>query len=302
MKKLFLITIMASVLFACEENTMNETASEEEVVSKSVETLVLKDAEVEEAEEMSDYEVDFFSCTKNSISEYIQMWLQLQLSNKAAVGGRYETGQCPFLSVDEIDNDYPKTITIDYGDGIELFNGRIISGKIVITLSAPPFTNGSTREVTYEDFTIDSLSMSGIKTMTYEGTESTRIFNVSSEMAYTFADGSTVTRTVNKTKEWVAGLDTEMNPFDDVIEITGSVEIVDSEDNVLLKEISETDPLVKTGSCMFITEGVVTFYKNEVEIGNLDYGDGECDFKAELTLNGITEEIFVGLRFGKCGK
>jgi len=301
MKKLFLITIVVSVLFACEENAINE-ATTEEVVSESIETLVLKDAEVEEADEMSDYEIDFFSCSKKSMSEFSLLWHQLQSGNKVACGGRYEIGQCPFLSIDDADNGYPITITIDYGEGIELCNGRTISGKIIITFSAPPFTDGSSREIIFEDFTIESLRMSGTKTMTFEGTESTRIFKVSSEMEYTFADGSTVTRTVNKTKEWVAGLDTGLDPSDDVIEITGSVKVVDNEGNVLLKEIDETNPLVKTGTCMFITEGVVIFYKNGEEIGSLDYGDGECDFKAELTLNGITEEIFIGLRFGRCGK
>ena len=298
MRKYLFLAVMAVVLFACEENTVKDSNPEEEIVSEKIEELVLKDAEVEEAEEMADYEIDFFSATTEAAGCYGAMWNKFQ--QNYSFGGRYRVGHCPYLAADSVANAFPKTITIDYGDGIELYNGRTISGKIIITLSAPAFTDGSVREITYEDFSIDSLSISGTKTMTFEGTDSTRVFSVASEMTYTFADSSTISRTVNKTKEWVAGLDTELNPFDDIIEITGSIKVVGKDGTELLKEI--TEPLVKTGTCMFITQGVVTFFKNGEEIGNLDYGDGTCDYIAELTLNGVTEEIFVGLRFGKCSK
>jgi hypothetical protein len=39
---------------------------------------------------------------------------------------------------------FPKTITIDYGDGIQLVNGSIIMGKIIVNVSARPLTDGAT--------------------------------------------------------------------------------------------------------------------------------------------------------------
>lgn len=302
MRKLLFVAALTAILFSCEDNTEQEALPDNHEVSAAVETLVLKDAEIEEAVEVSDSEIDQYSstCSQGYVSRFGRLW-QNQLLLNQVFGSRYSRGKCPGFYTDSEAETYPKTITIDYGDGLEFCRNeevcRTISGKIIITLSAPPFENGSKREITYENFTIDSLSMTGTKTMTYEGTDTTRVISISSEMTYTFADETTITRKANRIKTWTAGLDTPFNPFDDEIEITGSVEVNDREGNVILKKI--TTPLVKTGACLFTTKGVITIYKNGIEVGNLNYGDGTCDFKAELTLNGETEEIFVGLQCGK---
>ena len=57
-------------------------------------------------------------------------------------------GLPPVITIEKTDGGFPITITLDYGDGTELLNGRIISGTITIVVSAPPRTDGATRTVT----------------------------------------------------------------------------------------------------------------------------------------------------------
>jgi hypothetical protein len=50
------------------------------------------------------------------------------------------------------------------------------------------------------------------------------------------------------------------------------------------------------GDCHHPVQGTVIFYKNDVEVGSLDFGDGTCDNKAELTTDGATIEIVLNER------
>jgi hypothetical protein len=61
-----------------------------------------------------------------------------------------------------------------------------------------------------------------------------------------------------------------------------------------VKEI--VDPLMRIGECRWIVLGSVEFFKNDVSVLLLDYGDGECDRIATLTYEGETHEILIGGR------
>jgi hypothetical protein len=251
----------------------------------------MDDAASDNVIEATDYEVDFYSSSQETIdaindSKKSTSWRR----------GRYADGEGPAVTVDPTGRAYPKTITIDYGDGIELVNGRIITGKIIIEVSARPLTNGATRDVTYENFYVDSVHIEGGATRTFTGTDSTeRIFANESDLTLTFPDGTVLTRTAERTRTLADGFETLFSHSDDLILIEGVVDYETSNGTTFSKSI--TYPLTKTGACRFIIEGTVAFTLNGEEFAELDYGDGTCDDVATITKDGETRQITIGRRF-----
>lgn len=288
MKKeiLFIAALSASFLLGCEEDqTSNKFLSEEE------EAVIMEDAASDNVIEAMDYEVDYYSSSSDIInginnggkkSTHWPRW-------------RYVDGEGPAVTVDPIGWAYPKTITIDYGDGVELINGRVISGHIVIDVSDRPRRNGATREVTYENFYVDSVHIEGGATRTFTGTDSTeRVFNNVSDLTLTFHDSTIIYRSSERTRTLVDGFETLFRHSDDVIMIEGFVDYETSNG----KSFSKTtiNPLTKTGACRFIIEGTVSFELNGEDFAELDYGDGTCDDVATITKDGETRQITIGRR------
>jgi hypothetical protein len=51
-----------------------------------------------------------------------------------------------------------------------------------------------------------------------------------------------------------------------------------------------TSPLVKAFTCRWISKGTVKIRVNDT-VGLLDYGNGDCDNEATLTVNGTSRTI-----------
>ncbi len=54
-----------------------------------------------------------------------------------------------------------------------------------------------------------------------------------------------------------------------------------------------TKPLVRLDDCRFIVEGTVEFYKGDVLIVTIDFGDGSCDNLATKTVGDETTEFIL---------
>lgn len=304
MKKLLfgiLIVVSGLAFYACNAKSGLLGASG---LKTNVNNLVATDSKIDNIVETTSYESDIFSLGSTSVAAY-----STGLKSAMMVGGnfmnmfdhfpnfklRYLKGICPNLSVTTTNGGFPKIMTIDYGDSLQLANGHVLKGKIIIVISAAPFISGSTRTVTFEGFSNDSVSISGtcIKTRTKDPLPK---FSENSDLTITLANATTIHRIEQKVRNWIAGSDTEFNPADDVIEITGNLTVSDSKGNEYSKTI--TTALVKTGVCKFITKGVVEYKNSAGKFAIVDYGNGDCDNKATLTTQAGTSEITLG-RAGK---
>jgi len=205
-------------------------------------------------------------------------------------------GNCMTRTVDTPeDADYPKTITIEYdGDCSSGFFGVVKSGKIIITLTGPPFEEGSERIVTFENFTVNGNLIEGTKTFTYKGKGQ---YSCSLENGkITTSDGDVIIRESTRTKTLVAGGETE-DRSDDVYEVTGTVTGETSDGSSYKKEI--TEPLVISRDCFWITQGVIVTTIGDASI-TIDFGDGTCDNIATRTdEEGNEEEITMDMRIHK---
>jgi len=189
------------------------------------------------------------------------------------------------------DADYPKTITIEYdGDCNSGLFGVVKSGKIIITLTGPPFEEGSERIVTFENFTVNGNLIEGTKTFTYEGHG--QFHCVLEHGKITTPEGDVIIRESTRTRTLVEGGDTE-DRSDDVYEITGVVTGETSDGTSYKKEIVE--PLVVSHSCFWITQGVIVTTMGDASV-TTDFGDGTCDnIMTRMDEDGNVEELTMDM-------
>jgi hypothetical protein len=301
MRKLLFGVLTATaglVFFACSQKSGLVGS---DALKTNVNDLVALDSKVDNIVETSSYESDVFSLSNSSITAYSA---GLKSGDMMGGGGfrnmfehfpmfkmHYRGGICPDLTVTSTNGGYPRTMTIDYGDSLSMANGHILKGKIVIVISAAPFDTSSTRTITYENFCIDSVCISGTSVKT-RVKDPLRKFSESTDITVTLADGTTIHRVEEHLRVWVSGSDTDFNPADDVIETTGKVIVSDSKGNEYSKII--ITPLIKTGDCKFITKGVIEYKSNSGKFATVYYGNGDCDNKATRTTQDGTSEITLG--------
>ncbi len=300
-----LLTILAVTFFSCDksEDVIDILDDKQVELNNSVETVVASEEASETIVEVADYEVDLFSFVENEYDQptgtksgfrnrYAQLFMEWR---------RYKTNEMPEVSIEFGDNDrFPMTITINYGDSTVLHNGTIIGGTIQIELTASPRTSGAVREITF-DLMIDSVAMEGTKRIEFTGEQGiSRKWEYTSELTFTYPDDTELFRSAERTREWVAGLDTKWDVSDDRIEIKGSVTCVDTEQNEYSKVIDNENPLTRIGTCRTIVSGLVIFSQNQIEFASFDYGNGECDNIATYTYtNEDDEEVSKEVEIGR---
>ena len=186
-----------------------------------------------------------------------------------------------------------KIITIDYGNGVEGPDGRVRSGKIIFTYNEIRWNPGAFREVTFENYMIDSVLVEGIRRLenTATSTEDVPQFTVTmTEGKLTFTDGSIITREVNKVRTW----NRANNPINDIVTVTGTANGTRRDGTLYSVEITE-EMTYKRGcraGRVFIPVSGVKLVTSEEDIALVDYGDGECDNVATISVNGGEAEEF----------
>jgi len=287
--RIFGILVLVSVLFfACNNSDLTEPSGNDDLILKSA-AIAENDVMVESVMEEANYEVSIFAESERLLRQLANFRGSKNLINGNGLM-RYKNGNCPNVSIDTTETGYPITVTVDYGEGVELKNGRVISGLVTIEVSAPRGTDGATRTITYTDCVIDSIQIDGVATQTFNGDNlATRVVSTSSNITLVLADGTVLERTGTHVREWIEGLETPMEHSDDRISITGTVTFESSTGNTWTRTIVE--PLIKMSDCRHPVQGVVQFSQNGTIIATLDFGNGTCDNLAILTVDGVEVEI-----------
>lgn len=217
-------------------------------------------------------------------------------SLKTALG----SDTCPHISVITEGSFWPRTIVVDYADGCDVswfqYKERIRKGKIIIKVSGPMWEEGSYREVTFEDFSINDFKVEGRRTVSNEGTwdegeyRDLHYFSVLLEGGQvTTPEGQVITKEVSRTRTFVEGFDTRWDTRDDKWHIKGVANGINRNGVAFTREI--ISPLWKEIGCRFITHGTILIQAEGRPDAILDYGDGTCDAEATITIDGETRTI-----------
>jgi hypothetical protein len=299
MNKIFLLFLIVTglTMFSCSKS---ESGFQTAVLKTPVDQLVARDGNVDNFVEAADYEADLFSMGEAILSANYTKSAAIGMNNRfhdmflhyLNFRMRYRNGNGPDITLKTTNGKFPKTIILDYGDSTALANGLVLSGMITIYLSGPDTVTGNTRTITYDNFSNGYAALSGTSSKTRLRNSAQKVFTISSNLTITFSDSTSMNRTGEKNITWVSGAGTPFNPADDIMEITGMIQVTDRKGNDYLENI--TTSLVKTGECRYITQGIIEFKTSAGKFATLDYGNGECDNIAALTTSNGTKEITLG--------
>ncbi|MFW5753205.1 MAG: hypothetical protein ACOCV9_00225 [Marinilabiliaceae bacterium] len=302
MKKLVisLISVTAVLFTACNKDEVEPaTDYANPDFNVTVESVLTTDAAIEDAVESTDYEVDLFTGTTETVDELSAIAMtddQLKSGTtfREKLRDRYRSGNLPDVEIDWTDGDFPRTVTLDYGEELELNNGCILSGMIEIDVSAPMNTEGAERTVSFTDFSADSLKINGTIEKTVISNTDGREVLIVRDLVVTLSDGTEVECYAEITRKWEEGMSAPFYFKDDVMTITGSGTCTDSDGNEYQREI--TQPLQKAGDCRFIVSGEVEYSANGETFGTVDYGDGTCDNTGTFKWENGEKEFVIGKR------
>lgn len=189
----------------------------------------------------------------------------------------------------------PKSLTINFGSTDCLCgDGNYRRGAIIVTWTGPYKDSGSVRTITFNNYFINYNQLSGTKTVTNNGR------NSSGHLSYTvtvngsivwdpqyFGGGGTGTYVSTRTREWIAGEGTA-TWLDDVYLISGTASGTTRSGSSYT--MATTEALKKEIGFKHFTDGTIEFTPSGKYTRIIDYGyvNGQRDALAQVTINGYT--------------
>ncbi|HUR66758.1 MAG TPA: hypothetical protein VMZ03_10465 [Chitinophagaceae bacterium] len=273
--------IFTLVLFSCQKENSSVTAdiTEEEAATYSDESAQAE-ASFDDAEDLSMIAAEEDDAAVAGRSEeagrpYLPTFEELRL----------RLGPCVTITVTPNDSTYPKTITIDFGDGCVCADGKFRKGAIIIHLTAPIRRSGAVMTITFRNFYLNRAHIQGTKIVTNLSENGNIKFTVQVvNGSVNFPNGRGYQYDGLKYVAQIEGGSTR-TIRDDVYKIEGRSKT--QFNSGLTINLNTESPLIKKVVCPWISDGTLKIKINS-RLLFLDYGapnNGDCDNKALLTWN-----------------
>ncbi len=281
--------VFASMLFSCQKDlsSANDQSLTEEQATAYSEESSMAEASFDDAEDIATTAAD----EEGNASEF---GINGRLFGPRFIELRAAIGDCATITVTPNDSTYPKTITIDFGNGCLGRDGKFRSGAIVVHLTAPLRRPGSVVTITFRNYYVNRVHLEGTKVISNLSDPPVHKWSVQVVGGkVTFPSGRGYSYEGIKVKTQVAGMDTRI-VRDDVYEITGRSQT--EFNNGTTVTLNTETPLVKTVACPWISDGKLKIKIND-RVLFLEYGfpaNGQCDNKALLIWsNGNNQRVII---------
>ncbi|HSU27701.1 MAG TPA: hypothetical protein VLJ68_04925 [Chitinophagaceae bacterium] len=198
---------------------------------------------------------------------------------------------------------FPVRVVIDFGTaGCTSLDGHTRKGKIITEYTGRLIFAGSVASTTFDGFYIDGIHVEGThrveNTSTPNSTPASRQFTFDIINArLTKPNGNYTEWNSHKVATQIEGLATLDYPRDDVFRLEGASHGRTQRGNLLVAwESAITEPLIKKFNCHWITKGKVRITRvnaaaNSPWIAVIEFGNGDCDNQAVITINGVAHQI-----------
>lgn len=193
---------------------------------------------------------------------------------------------------------FPVKITYDFGAGCTGRDGHFRKGKIVTIYTGRLIVPGSMATTTFIGYQIDSFAIGG--------THLIKNLSTPNEFKYEVAVNNGIITNINNSKYFkreavhiikqVQGLGTPFFPRDDVFQITGGARGETNRPGFVVswgRTILPAEPVIKEFTCHWFVEGKVKIERSFAPTAVLDYGNGNCDNRATITVNGVTRPVLL---------
>ena len=264
---------------------------------------------------LSEIDDQFIQAEKEAVLEAVLEKVDIQIEKDITMLEKYnynpslkkseEIGPCNAeITVETPENKkFPKTITLDFGEGCTDAEGNFRAGQIIVHITGPYWEKNTVRNSKLSDYIYNDLKISGNRHAINKGKndEGYYVFEVKNSEKISTTEGQLIVeRDWTRVRTYNRGSDLKTNS-DDEVWITGSAQVKRA-DKELVKEI--TVPLYRPFTCQHFQSGIITTFINKEEVSQLNYGTyiaGECDNLASWT-NGVdtkTITLKTGINYHK---
>jgi len=213
-----------------------------------------------------------------------------QLKAATLANSSYLT-DCAVITINNIAS--PKVITIDFGTSCTGKDGKVRSGKIIVTSDS--FTTfPSVRNKSFDNYYVDGKKIQGnvVKTISKDQENNIRTAVIEDDITIIFPNNEgTASRIANLTRQYQRGV--LGNIVDNKIVSWGTVEFTRPSSVKVTKTIASETPLVFSVACHHIVSGIVSITTSNNFNWTIDFGTGNCDDIASLTIGNKTKEIRI---------
>ena len=274
MKRLKLVFAVCLMFIGFNSCQKEETAA-------TVDEITLSQQETQTEETLADVDLLVDEAVDSNFSS---------LKSASIESAAYLT-DCPVITVNKTAT--PQVLTIDFGSTCTGKDGKVRSGKIIVT-STSFKTFPSVRDKSFDNYVVDGKKIEGnvTKTITKDQVNNIRTALIMENITITFPDGEgKATRVADLTRQYQRNA--LLNPLDNQIVSWGTVEFTRVSGVKVTKTITSVDPLVFKVDCHHIVSGTISVSTSDNRNWTINYGDGACDNKATLTMGDKTKEIKI---------
>ncbi len=196
------------------------------------------------------------------------------------------------ITPDWPDLTFPKTITFDFGEGVTDMNGHTRTGIVEVVATGLYRDEGAVLTTNPYGYALNGYSIEGQKIVTNNGHNADGNLNFDIQIIdgqVTDPDGSIATWESSRNREWIEGESTTIFTeggisgfLDDAYSLTGTASGVNRDG--LSFEMEIVDPLIFSVYCKWMKHGILDITSEGVATRTLDYGDGECDSEATISV------------------
>ena len=236
-----------------------------------------------------DLDTDLSAAENNSLAENIFTSVLKSIGQFTDSTWQIRSSSCATSSIVPADTfTFPKTLTINFGTtDCSCYDGNQRRGTIVATFSGKYRDSLTVIYVNLSNYYHNGnpVFMSGF-TITNKGRNRaghlTYLLNI--QNATVNPPNGSISWSCNQNAEWIAGESTVSNYSDDVYSITGTSTGRGIDANSFTSTINS--PLIIALNCAYIEQGSYTLTPANLSERIVDFGNGNCDSKATISLNG----------------
>ena len=190
---------------------------------------------------------------------------------------------------------FPVKIVMDFGNGCTGRDGRLRKGKIITVYTGRLVVPGSVAETTFDNYFVNGVKVEGVHRVENKSTSQLWVFGITVRNGKLIKPNGNYTQwNSTKTITQIEGNGTPQFPLDDVFSIRGESSGINKRDSTIYQWAARTlpdHPLIKRFACRWIVKGKIAIRRTDSDVAVIDYGTGQCDNKATITINGVTFEI-----------
>lgn len=220
-------------------------------------------------------------------------------SSAFAMGkGKYKSGESTVIATDGCLNisfdltSSPYKLVLDFGNTNCLCeDGLYRRGKILVSFTASYGDSLASFTTTLENYFVNDNQVTGSRTISFKGHNAAGNLNwdvaVNGSVILASGEGTITYQSAHNT-EMTAG-EYSLDYTDNIYSITGSANGTAITGQSFSTVI--TTPLVSKTTCPHFVSGIVEITPSSQPVRVLNYGSGECDNLATITVSGITFNI-----------